>query len=105
MRFLFLILAFCFLLCGCKAKEGYDANLENRARFMRENRSAVRIIEIDDEGSERRVKVEGIISREQTSATFQKRQTPQVGQIWRVGTVTDGHAVWLRLVEFPVEIE
>jgi hypothetical protein len=104
MRFLLALMLLVFCLCGCQSKDSYDWHVEDRARFMRENRSAVRIISLDDEEYERRVKVEGIVSREQTWACFRKHQTPKVGEIWQVGPITDGKTVWLRLTEFPVEI-
>jgi hypothetical protein len=105
MRFLAFTLVIMFCLCGCQSKDSYDWHVEDRARFMRENRSAVRIISVDDEEYERRVKVEGIVTKEQTWACFQKRLTPKVGEIWKVGPITDCKIVWLRLTDFPVVIE
>lgn len=102
----FLALSFVIVfLCGCQSKDSYDWHLADRARFMRENRSAVRIVSVDDEEYERKVKVEGIVTKEQTWACFQKRLTPKVGEIWKVGPITDGKTVWLRLTIFPVEME
>jgi hypothetical protein len=99
------ILTIILCLCGCKANNTYDTTRDDRSRFMSENRHAVRILSLDDEDYKRVVKVEGIISKEQTWAFFKKNQVPEVGQIWNVGLVTDGDTVWLSLTDFPVVIK
>lgn len=85
------------LFAGCAKKSEMDVNLADRNRFLKENRYAVRILKIDDEGSRRRVEVAGIITKEGTWATFNKDQNPKVGEIWAVRTATDGKDAWLWL--------
>lgn len=93
-RFVLLLL----LLVGCTTgKDTYDWHINDRARFMNENRKAVRVLKIDDNGYERRVEVEGLITKEKTWAVFNKDQVPKEGEIWRVGPVTDGKIAWFRL--------
>jgi len=96
------------LLVGCKQqseKKDLDWHIADRSRFMSENRQAVRILSIDDEGAFRKVEVEGIVTKERTWAYFRKSTKPKVGEIWRVNPVADGKIAWFELSWTPASLE
>lgn len=92
--FLFCVMVF---LSGCAKQETLDWHIHDRSRFLKENRSACRILKVDDEGCERKVEIEGLITKESTWATFDKRMEPKTGEIWHLTPVTDGKVAWFRL--------
>jgi len=93
-----IVFALLFLVLGCGPKEGtYDWHIKDRSRFLNENRQACRILKVDDEGCERKVEIEGLITKESTWACFDKHLTPKVGEIYRLQPMTDRKIAWFKL--------
>lgn len=93
-----IVLLLLLLVAGCKpAEDSLDWHIQDRSRFMKENRRAVRIMRVEDEGACRKVEVEGLITKEKTWAQFNKHMNPKVGEIWRVSPITNGKVAWFEL--------